>query len=121
VKQETLHRHILEAIEADKLVTKKVNLHNMDMTTTRALNQLRHAEFIEGIFHDIYNGPVKIEGLPIITLKGQEYLDGLRSRVRRKAWQAMAVIWAAIIGLSSIVSGFYYLYHLLTDKSPTGH
>jgi hypothetical protein len=42
-------------------------------------------------------------------LKGQEYLDGLRSRVRRKAWQAMAVTWAAIIGLSSIVSGFYYL------------
>src|ERR1700723_1777056 len=41
---------------------------HMDMTTPRALNQLRHAEFIKGIFHDIHNGPVKIEGIPIITL-----------------------------------------------------
>jgi len=120
VKQETLHRHILEAIEEDKLVTKKVNLYDMDMTTTRALNQLRHAEFIQGIFHDIHNGPVKIEGIPIITLKGQEYLDKLRSRVRQKVWRAIAVIWAVIVGLSSIVSGYYYLYHLLADKSPTG-
>ena len=92
----------------------------MDMTTTRALNQLRHAEFIKGIFHDIHNGPVKIEGIPIITLKGQEYLDRLRSKPRQKVWQVVAVIWAMIIGLSSIVSGIYYLYHLFTDKSPTG-
>jgi hypothetical protein len=105
VKQETLHRHILEALEADTLVTKKVNLYDMDMTTSRALNQLRHAEFIQGIFQDIYNGPVKIEGIPIITLKGQEYLDRLRSRVRQNVWRVITVIWAVIIGLSSIRVG----------------
>jgi hypothetical protein len=116
VKQETLHRHILEALEADTLVTKKVNLHSMEMTTSRAINQLRQAEFIQGIFHDIHNGPVLVEGIPIITLKGQEYLDRLRSKARQKVWQVIAVIWAVIIGLSSIVSGWYYLYHLLTDK-----
>jgi hypothetical protein len=116
VKRETLHRHILEALEADTLVTKKVNLHSMEMTTSRAINQLRQAEFIQGIFHDIHNGPVLVEGIPIITLKGQEYLDRLRSKARQKVWQVIAVIWAVIIGLSSIVSGWYYLYHLLTDK-----
>lgn len=121
MKQETLHRHILQAIEADTLVTKKVDLYNMDMTTSRALNQLRHAEFIQGIFHDIIGGSVKIEGIPIITLKGQEYLDRLRSKVRGKVWRAITIFWAVIIGLSSIVSGIYYAYHLLTDKSPTGH
>jgi hypothetical protein len=118
VKQEKLHRHILEAIEANTLVTKEVDLYDMDMTTSRALDQLRHADFIDGTFHDIINGPVKIQGVPIITLKGQEYLDRLRSKPRQKLWQVIAVIWAVIIGLSSIVSGIYYFYHLITDKRP---
>jgi hypothetical protein len=50
VKRETLHRHIFEAIEADTLVTKKVDWYNMAITTSRAINQLRHAEFSQGIF-----------------------------------------------------------------------
>ena len=115
MKQETLHRHILEAIEMGELITKKVNLYKMDMITSRALNQLRQAEFIVGTFHDILNAPVVIEGTPIITLKGQEYLDKLRSRVRRKVWQIIAVIWAAIIGAEQHRFG-----HLLFVPPPYG-
>ena len=47
MKQEKLLRHILEAIEASTLETRKVNLYKMDDETSRGVNQLREAEFIK--------------------------------------------------------------------------
>jgi hypothetical protein len=81
VKQQhkLLHRYILEAIEAQTLVTEKVDLYKMDMKTSQALDQLRQANYVKGIFHDIIHGPIMIEGMPIITIEGQKYLDKLRN------------------------------------------
>ena len=72
MKQEKLLRHILGAIEASTLVTRKVNLHKMDTETSRGVEQLREAGFIKGTFHEIINAPLLIEGMPWLTLKGQE-------------------------------------------------
>jgi hypothetical protein len=81
VKQQhrLLHRYILEAIEAQTLVTEKVDLYKMDMKTSQGLDQLRQANYVKGAFHDIISGPIMIEGMPIITIEGQKYLDELRS------------------------------------------
>jgi hypothetical protein len=112
VKQETLYRRILEAIEADKMETNHVNLRSMDLKLARAVKQLRQADFIDGIFHDLANGSIMIEGVPIITIRGRQFLDELRSKFCQDLWRIVAIIWAAIIGLSSIVSGIYYWLHL---------
>src|SRR5260221_14107981 len=107
-KQKQLHRNILEAFEAEQLVTKKVNLREIDMTTARALNQLGRANYGEGIFHDIIGGSIIIQELPILTLEVHKYLDEQRSAARRNLWRGIAIFWAAIIRLSSSVSPIYY-------------
>jgi hypothetical protein len=62
LEQKRLHRHILEAIEAQSLTTDKVDLYNMDMKTSQAIDQLRQANYVKGTFHDILNGPIRIQG-----------------------------------------------------------
>jgi hypothetical protein len=114
-KQKRIHRNILEAIEAEQLVTRKVDLRSMDITTARALNQLRQANYVAGIFHDIVGGSIIIENLPILTLEGHKYLDELRSTGRRNLWRGIAIFWATIIGLSSIVSAIYYWQQLFKN------
>jgi len=52
MKQQKLLRHILEAIEAGTLKTKKVDLHQMDPATSHGVDHLRKADLIIGIFHD---------------------------------------------------------------------
>jgi hypothetical protein len=110
MKQEKLLRHILEAIEASKLETRKVNLYKMDDETSRGVNQLREAEFIRGMFHEIINAPLQIEGMPWITLKGQEYLEKLRGHWRRGLWPWIAGCWAVVTGL--VTSCRYYFHQL---------
>jgi hypothetical protein len=87
-----LHRHILEAIEAQALVTDKVELYKMDMKTSQAFDQLRQANYVKGAFHDIISGPIMIEGMPIITVEGQKYLDELRSA----GWKITANLFGAL-------------------------
>jgi hypothetical protein len=58
MKQEKLLRHILEAVEASALVTRKVNLRELNPETSRGVEQLREAEFIKGTFHEIVNAPL---------------------------------------------------------------
>ena len=112
LKQETLLRHILEAIEVGTLATKKVNLYKMDTETSRGVDQLREAGFIEGAFHEIVNGPILIEGMPWLTLKGQEYLEKLRWRFWRTFLSWIGVGSAVLIAVSNIISGLYYLHQL---------
>ena len=99
-----LHRYILEAIEAQTLVTDKVDLSKMDMKTSQALDQLRQANYVKGMFHDIIHAPIMIEGMPIITIEGQKYLDELRSA----GWKITGkLIWGAIVLFGSIISAIY--------------
>jgi hypothetical protein len=102
MKQEKLLRHILEAIEESKLETKKVNLYKMNAETSRGVEQLRDADLIKGTFHEIVNAPLLIEGIPWLTLKGQEYLEKLRWRLWRRFWAVVGGFWALIIGASYI-------------------
>jgi hypothetical protein len=111
-EQETLYRRILEAIETKKIYTNQVNLHSMDLELARATKQLRQVGYIDGTLHDLANGSVAIEGVPIITVEGRRFLNELRSKVGRKASRIITIVWTVIIGLSSIVSGIYYLLHL---------
>jgi hypothetical protein len=112
MKQETLLRHILGAIEAGALVTPKVNLREMDTKTSRGFNQLREAEFIQGTFHDVIDAPPLIEGMPWLTLKGQEYLEKLRWGLWRRFVWGVGILWAAVTGSSYIISGLYYFHQL---------
>jgi hypothetical protein len=101
LEHKRLHRHILEAIEAQSLTTEKVDLYKMDMTTSQALDQLRQANYVKGIFHDIIHAPIMIEGMPIITVEGQKYLDELRSA----RWKMMGKLtWGTIVLFDTIIA-----------------
>jgi hypothetical protein len=88
-----------------------VNLRELNPETSRGVEQLREAEFIKGTFHEIVNAPLLIEGMPWLTLKGQEYLEKLRWRLWRRFVSVFGICWAAVIGLSYIILGLYYFYH----------
>ena len=115
-----LHQYILEAIEAQTLVTNKVDLYNMDMKTSQALDQLRQANYVKGIFHDILNGPIKIQGMPIITVEGQKYLDELRSA----GWKMMGKLtWGTIVLFGTIIAAICSFLQVLhtCSSSPAIH
>jgi hypothetical protein len=109
VKEETQHRHLLEAIEAGKVKTDHVNLYSIDLESARAIKQLRQIDYIDGTVHDSANGSVVIEGLPIITLKGKQYLEASRSKSRQTVWRIITIIGTVTIWAITIA---YYWLHL---------
>jgi hypothetical protein len=82
----------------------------MDMKTSRALEQLRQANYVKGAFHDLFQAPIMIEGMPIITVEGQKYLDELRSA----RWK---ITWRTILGFGAIVGIVYSFSQLLHSCS----